>query len=128
MRTLLTALALTALATPACAALAPQYYQEARDKAPNVLVFDVLRVATPRGAAGNCMVTAKVIRAERGEKYKTGDELVIVVPCRTPRAPVRVGGTVWQDMEALVRSAHGKAYLDEHGALVLDQYQLYDLH
>jgi hypothetical protein len=128
MRALFAALALTALATPACAALAPQYYQEAREKAPNVVVFDVLGVATPRGEAGNCMVTGKVIRAERGTKYKPGDDLLIAVPCRSPRAPVRVGATVWQDMEALVRSAHGKAYLDDAGRLALDQYQLYDLH
>lgn len=129
MRRLLAALVLAAAtATPALAALAPQYYQQARDNAPNVIVFDVVDVTTPDEAAGDCLVAAKVIRAERGTQYKAGEELVLVVPCRKPDAPVKSGPTVWQDMDALVRSAHGKAYLGEDGALVLDQYELYDLH
>lgn len=129
MRGLLAMLALTAaMATPAMAALAPQYYQQARDNAPNVIVFDVVDVTTPDEAAGDCLVTAKVIRAERGDQYKAGDKLVIAVPCRAANATVRSGPTVWQDRDALVRSAHGKAYLGEDGTLVLDQYQLYDLH
>lgn len=114
-------------ATPAYAALAPQYYEQARESAPNVIVFDVVRVTPPEAPSGDCLVEGKVIRSERGDRYVTGGTVTIEVPCMKPRAPVKSGPTVWQDMDALVRSAHGKAWLDDSGHLVLDQYQLFDL-
>lgn len=112
---------------PAIAALAPQYYEQARANAPNVIVFDVLTVTPPAGESGDCKVAGRVIRAERGDRYAQGDAVEILVPCMTPRASVKSGPTVWQQMDALVRSAHGKAWLDDQGYLVLDQYELFDL-
>lgn len=128
MRALLVALALAGTATPALAALAPQYYEQARQNAPNVIVFDVVKVTPPDAPSGDCLVEGKVIRSERGDRYAAGDAVKIEVPCMKPRAPVKSGPTVWQDMDALVRSAHGKAWLDNDGNLVLDQYELFDLH
>lgn len=122
------ALGAALILAPASAALHPKYYEEARAKAPNVIVLDVLKVTRPAGDSGDCKVAGRVIRAERGERYKAGDAVEILVPCMTRKAMIRSSGRVWLDMDALVRSAHGKAYLGEDGRLVMDQYQLYDLH
>lgn len=122
------ALGATLTVAPASAALHPKYYEEARAKAPNVIVLDVLKVTRPAGESGDCKVAGRVIRAERGERYKAGDAVEILVPCMTEEASVRTSGRVWLDMDALVRSAHGKAWLDNEGRLAMDQYQLYDLH
>lgn len=126
-RPILTALLLASIATPAAAMLPPEVYQKARDEAAHVVVFDVTHVGVPVEVQGGCNVEGKVLRDERGD-LKPGDPIRISVPCRTPLATPMPGPTIWQDMEALQRSAHGKAYLDADGALVLDQYELYDLH
>ncbi|MBP7705314.1 MAG: hypothetical protein KA105_08565 [Caulobacter sp.] len=127
-RLALPALLLAAVvATPAAALLPPRYYQEARDKAAHVVVFDVTHVGVPAGVSGDCNVEGKVIRDERGD-LKPGDAVKMAVPCRTPLATPMPGPVIWQDMEALSRSAHGKAYLDAEGNLALYQYELYDLH
>lgn len=115
-------------ATPAAAALAPEYYEAARREAPDVIVFEVQRVATPTPLAfGTCKVSAKVTAIERGDRYSVGQELVIETPCARPGAPVPAGGTVWQDMSDLRFSSHGRAFLKAEGGLALDQYDILDL-
>lgn len=117
-----------AIATPAVAALPPEAYERARAEATDVVVFDVTHVGAPSGVQGDCIVEGKVIRSERGERFRPGDPIRLSVPCRTPLATPMPGPTVWQDMEALQRSAHGRAHLDADGSLALGQYELYDLH
>lgn len=121
-------LALAVLATPAFAALAPEYYAAARRDAPDVIVFEVRKVATPTPLAfGTCKVSARVTVVERGTRYSVGQELVIETPCARPGAPIPAGGTVWQDLSALRFSTHGRAFLKAEGGLALDQYDILDL-
>lgn len=119
------AILLALVATPAAAALAPQYYEAARRDAPDVVAFQVVYVQMPRQAPlGTCTVGAKVIRVERGTRYAAGADLTIAIPCRRAGAMVPSGGSVWQDMDALGLSRFGRAFLDAGGQPVLDQYEL----
>lgn len=127
-RTAALAAASLLLGSAAHAALPPEAYDEARREAPNLIVFDVLRVKTPvLRSFGRCRVEGRVIRSERGALYATGDRFRLDVPCMKPGARVPTGATMWQDMAALKRSAHGRAYLDARGKLAMGQYDLYDL-
>jgi hypothetical protein len=127
IRPALATLLLATMASPAAAMLPPKYYEKARPEAAHVVIFEVVDVGVPAGVQGDCNVEGKVIRDERGD-LKPGDKIRIAVPCRTALAPPMPGPVIWQDMEALSRSAHGKAYLDARGQLALYQYELYDLH
>lgn len=121
-------LLLALVATPAAAALAPEYYEAARREAPDVIVFEVQRVATPTPLAfGPCQVSARVMTVERGTRYSVGQELVIQTPCARPGAPIPAGGAVWQDMSTLRFSTHGRAFLNTDGSLARDQYDILDL-
>lgn len=118
----------TLIATPAAAALAPEYYEAARRDAPDVVVFEVQKVATPTPLSfGTCKVSAKVTVVERGTRYSVGQALVIDTPCARPGAPIPEGGTVWQDMSDLRFSSHGRAFLNSEGGLSRDQYDILDL-
>lgn len=128
MNRLVLAVLILAVGTPAAAALPPEAYERTRAEATDVVVFDVTHVGVPAGVQGDCNVEGRVIRSERGERFRPGDAIRLSVPCRTPLATPMPGPTVWQDMEALQRSAHGRAHLNADGSLAGDQYELYDLH
>ena len=123
-RTLLAGLALVASATTAHAALPPQYYQQAREEAADVVVIDVRDVgAPPEIGYGECAVSGLVASVERGETYAVGQDITIAVPCRLPNARMMVGAVQWKSFEALSAAPAGRAFLND-GALALYQYEI----
>lgn len=122
-RALIAAIALLT-ATPAFAALAPEYYQRARDEAADVVVISVTDVsAPPERGYGDCNVTGQVAAVERGETYTVGQDITISVSCSLPNARVPIGGVLWKGYEALRAAPAGRAYLN-NGAVALSQYEI----
>lgn len=97
-----TALALLALAAPAAqAALAPGYYQAAREQAPHHLQLRVDGVALLRGASrANCEVRATVLRDFRGD-MAPDTPLRFALDCIAPGVRPMPGPTAWHDYGAL---------------------------
>ncbi len=124
MRTLVFGLALL-LAGPAFAALPPQYYEQARRDAADVVVIEVREVAPPPLAPGfgACTVSGRVIGVLRGEAYQQGADIQIDVPCMHQGARVPIGGVLYKPFETLRESPYGRAYLND-GALALYQYEM----
>jgi hypothetical protein len=125
----LAALALSVLAAlPLSAqATAGQDDSLARAAATDVVVFDVLKVRPLlKGEVATCRVFGRAIRAERGARFKPRQSVRLTVPCATQGAGASDSAPKWVDREALVRSAHGRAFLASDGVLIA--YELYDLH
>jgi len=103
--------------------LPPQAYEEARRSAPHVVVITVERVEPIDAMA--CAIHGRVLRVERGRKYKKGAEITIEAPAlgHAPAHPP-AGGAIFQDSDALRASRYGRAYLSETGELTLSQYQI----
>jgi hypothetical protein len=125
---LLSVLALTAGVTDA--ALADiglgQGDSLARAAATDVVVFNVVKVRPlDGGEVASCRVFGRAIRAERGKRYRPRQSVRLTVPCATQGADASDATPKWVDREALVRSAHGRAFLGSDGGLIA--YELYDL-
>lgn len=104
----------------AYAALPPQYYDQARDEAADVVVIQVRGVAFT--SASSCAVEGEVRAIERGETYALGDVIVINMPCLGHAAfDPPVGSVRWQSSDQLRASRWGRAYLNG-GELALYQY------
>jgi len=114
------------LATPAVAALAPEWYEKARRDAPHVVVLEVERVngLGPTQDHGTCTVIGKVRAVERGGHYRVGGPVEVAVPCAKPRAQVPAGPAQWQGYAALKDSRAGRAWMTRPGELALFQYQI----
>jgi hypothetical protein len=115
-----------AVAGPAFAVLAPQYYQEARDTARDVVVFKVDQVDAERPADGygTCMVTGTVESVERGGNYTAGGPIRVQFPCMWPHAAPMAGGVIWQTPAELRASHRGRAWMQSPGRLALFQYEI----
>lgn len=113
------------LAAPAFAALPPQYYEQARRDAADIVVIEVREVAPPPSTQGfgACTVTGRVIGVLRGATYQQGAEIQIDVPCMHQGARVPIGGVLYKPFEALRQAPYGRAYLND-GALALYQYEM----
>lgn len=99
LRTTLAAAALVAPATHA--ALAPEYYQQAREQAPHHLQLRVMQVTLLRGQArGNCEVEATVLRDFRGT-LGADTPLRFTLNCTAPGVRPMPGPNVWHDYEEL---------------------------
>jgi hypothetical protein len=111
---------------PAFAALPPQYYEEARANAENVLVVRVERVAGlpfMRGY-GDCRVSGVVETVERGSRHRTGETIQISVPCMRQNAQIPASGVQYEQVSELRRSHWGRAWLNANGELALYQYDI----
>ena len=98
----------------------------ARAAATDVVVFNVLKVRPlDGGEVASCRVFGRAIRAERGKRFKPRQSVRLTVPCAVQGADASDATPKWVDREALVRSAHGRAFLGSDGALIA--YELYDL-
>ncbi|EJL31270.1 hypothetical protein PMI01_02838 [Caulobacter sp. AP07] len=130
MRRLAPTLCALALSTVGSAAFATTGQDDgglARAAATDVVVFDVLKVRPLlKGEVASCRVFGRAIRAERGARYKPRQSVRLTVPCATQGAGSSDSVPKWVDREALVRSAHGRAFLASDGVLIA--YELYDLH
>jgi hypothetical protein len=114
------------ISTGAMALLAPEYYQKARETAPDVVVVKVAQVGVPPEAAGfgNCPVAGTVAKVERGTRYSAGAAITIDVPCRKPGAQPMPGPALWTDFDALRTAPYGRAFLEANGKLALSQYEM----
>jgi len=126
MRLVLSVLAAAAIASPALAALAPEYYQRARDTAPDVVVFKVedVTAARPADGYGQCIVAGVVEKVERGSNYRKGGPIEVKVPCMWPHAEPLAGAVIWQSPDQLMNSRRGRAWLERPGELALYQYEV----
>lgn len=98
----------------------------ARAAATDVVVFNVVKVRPlDGGEVASCRVFGQAIRAERGKRFRPRQSVRLVVPCATQGADASDATPKWVDREALVRSAHGRAFLGSDGGLIA--YELYDL-
>jgi hypothetical protein len=98
----------------------------ARAAATDVVVFHVLKVRPLNGGeVARCRVFGRAIRAERGLRFKPRQSVRLTVPCAVQGSGASDAVPKWLDREALVRSAHGRAFLASDGALIA--YELYDL-
>ena len=98
----------------------------ARAAATDVVVFDVLKVrALDGGEVARCRVFGRAIRAERGNRFKPRQSVRLTVPCAMQGSESSDSAPKWVDREALVRSAHGRAFIASDGGLIA--YELYDL-
>lgn len=123
MRSLAFALALL-FAAPALAALPPQYYEQARRDATDIIVIEVSEVGQPPLTGyGDCTVRGRVIGVLRGQRYQRGYSATLQVPCAHAAARTPIGGVLYQVWEQLRTYPYGRAYLDASGALALSQYE-----
>ena len=98
----------------------------ARAAATDVVVFNVVKVRPlDGGEVASCRVFGRAIRAERGKRFKPRQSVRLTVPCALQGADASDATPKWIDREALVRSAHGRAFLGGDGGLIA--YELYDL-
>jgi hypothetical protein len=98
----------------------------ARAGATDVVVFNVVKVRPlDGGEVASCRVFGRAIRAERGKRYRPRQTVRLTVPCAMQGADASDATPKWVDREALVRSAHGRAFLGGDGGLIA--YELYDL-
>ena len=98
----------------------------ARAAATDVVVFDVLKVRPIEHAeVATCRVYGRAIKTERGNRFKPRQSVRLTVPCAPQGAGSSDSTPKWVDREALLRSAHGRAFLASDGVLIA--YELYDL-
>ena len=98
----------------------------ARAAATDVVVFDVLKVRPLEGGeVARCRVFGRAIRAERGNRFKPKQSVRLTVPCALQGSEASDAAPKWVDREALLRSAHGRAFIASDGGLIA--YELYDL-
>jgi hypothetical protein len=118
-------LAVVCFSVPAFAALAPQYYEQARTNADSVIVVRVERVSgLALGDRGTCHVVGVVAAVERGTRYQVDARVTIGVPCRRLHADVPASGVQYKEVHELRRSRWGRAFLDANGDLALYQYDI----
>lgn len=112
---------------PALALMAPQYYEQARREAQNVIVIKVAAVEGPGPEGyGSCSVRGAVAQVERGAAFTRGQAVTIGVPCARAGVQPPIGGTIWQGLDALKAAPYGRAWLDDAGQVVLSQYERLD--
>jgi hypothetical protein len=121
----ITALLLTLLTTPVMAVGPPEVYEAARRDAPDVIVVAIAGVTPPEADAGygKCIVVGTVLIVERGSRHRIGDAVALEVDCAERDADYPDGGALYQDMQALLPSTYGRAWLGPDGLIVLSQYE-----
>ena len=115
-------LALTA--GTAHALLPPQYYEEARTSASDVLTIEIGSVGKPGGDYGDCAVSGKVIAVERGSAFKVGQTATLQVACTTGAGQPPVGPRIWHGYDRLTAAKRLKAWTNG-GAVARDQVELF---
>ena len=106
------------LATSAAAAQASEVAAAADG---NVVEFDVLAVAAPPSLPGFCAVSAIAGKVWQGTAYRTGQPLLLSVPCAEfglVPANIRMDGIAPVNVHSLQQSGHGIARLSDQGVLL----------
>jgi len=113
--------------------LPPYVYEEARMSATEHIQVEVLQVArpavspySPNGDHGQCRVDGRVAQVFRG-RLRVGDTVVFEVSCATRDARIPAGGTIWTDMDALMRARVLEGFFNREGgrlAVARDQISI----
>lgn len=112
------------LAGSAQALLPPQYYEQARTEARDVVTLTIESVARPAGPFGDCAVTGAVFEVERGTAFKVGQTVTLQVACRVGPESPPPGPRLWADYGKLTASKRLKAWTNG-GAVARDQVELF---
>ncbi len=119
------ALALTlASAGVAQALLPPQYYEQARTEARDVITVTIETVAKPAGSFGDCAVTGSVFEVERGTAFKVGQSVTLQVACVVGPDQPPPGPRLWARHDRLLASKRLKAWTNG-GVVARDQVELF---
>lgn len=105
------------LTTSAHAMMAPEYYRKAREEAPYHVQVAISRVEPPPSGPGSCTVDGKIVEIFKDTSGKLGAGTAIRFPiaCERPGDSVLVSGTIWTDLEALMRARYIEVYLIDAG-------------
>lgn len=106
------------------ALLPPQYYEEARTGAADVLTIEIASVGKPASDFGDCAVSGKVIEVERGSAFKVGQTANLRVACIAGPATPPPGPRIWQGYDRLNAAKRLKAWTTG-GAVARDQVELF---
>lgn len=106
------------------AALAPEYYEEARRSAANHVQIEITDVDGPSGGMGPCAVEGTVVRTFRGQ-LGVGTPLAFAVSCYD-YGSIPDGATLWTDYDALSEASYLEAFMsgDVTPRIVLDQVEI----
>jgi len=113
-----------ALAGSAHALLPPQYYEQARTDARDVVTITIATVAKPAGPFGECAVSGPVIEVERGTAFQVGQTVTLQVACVVGPETPPPGPRLWAGYEKLTASKRLKAWTNG-GAVARDQVELF---
>lgn len=106
------------------ALLPPQYYEQARTEARDVLTIEINSVGNPSGDYGDCAVSGKVIEVERGSAFKVGQTATLQVACIAGPGTPPPGPRIWQQHDRLTAAKRLKAWTNG-GAVARDQVELF---
>ncbi|ATQ42299.1 hypothetical protein [Caulobacter mirabilis] len=106
------------------ALLPPQYYEEARTSARDVLTIEISGVGKPSGDYGDCAVSGTVIEVERGSAFKVGQNATLQVACIAGPGSPPPGPRIWHDVSRLNGAKRLKAWTNG-GAVARDQVELF---
>jgi hypothetical protein len=101
------------LTTNAHAMMAPEYYRKSRQDAPYHVQVAVSRVVAPSSRPGSCTVDGKVVEIfkDTSGKLAAGTPIRFPIACDSPGDRVPMGGTIWTNLEALMRARYIEVYL-----------------
>ena len=122
MRVMIPLLALL-VAGPALADVHPRYHEANKAAAANVVVLR-LDSLDEQGMTdmGDCSLTGRVERVERGGLLAPGREMTVTVPCYTRDATLPSSGIQWQAVEQLRAARRGRVWLDADGEQIDGRY------
>ncbi len=105
----------------ASAALAPDYYIEARRSAAHHVQVEITGVEAPSGQLGSCPVTGKIVNVFRGPMLP-GDPIAFDVSCHVS-GEIPDSAVLWTEYETLNSASHLEVFLsaDTPPRVVLDQ-------
>ena len=109
------ALLFFSLSSPTSAALAPEYYAQARNQAAYHVQVRVLSVNGPAKTPGECAITSEVVRIFRDlpGNLKQAARLAFTISCRKAGDERIVGGTLWQDYDSLLHAEYLEVFLNK---------------
>lgn len=113
-----------AVAGSAQAVLPPQYYEQARTEARDVVTLDIQDVARPAGSFGDCRVTGTVVEVEKGTAFSVGQSATLVVACLVGPDQPPPGPRLWLDYGRLTASKRLKAWTNG-GVVARDQVEVF---
>ena len=123
-RLMIGGVAALAMAGSAQALLPPQYYEQARTEAKDIVTIDIASVSKPAGSYGDCAVSGPVIEVERGTAFKVGQTITLSVACIAGPDTPPPGPRLWADYGKLTHSKRLKAWTNG-GAIARDQVELF---